>query len=76
MPGHTNNPSLDEAKALISEKSPSTQYAVNSSSSGSRSTMSWTMRVWMLVKEEPVALLAVLFVIMFNQTAIEVEHTT
>lgn len=40
--------------------------------SQSPSRLSWTVRVWCLIREETIVVLAVLFVVMFQQTALEV----
>lgn len=61
----------DETTPLVTEKLHSEQYTINSAQSYSHKACN--MRVWHLIKEETVVLLAVLFVVMFQQTALEVS---
>lgn len=67
--------SLNETTPFITKKLPSEQHVINSSvPSHKHGKISCSMRLWTLVREETVVLLAVLFVVMFNQTAIEVGY--
>lgn len=62
----------DETTPLVTEKP---AIAINSPrphGHGQAVSLSWAMRFQHLVKEEIVVLLAVLFVVMFNQTGVEV----
>lgn len=76
LPGVVETTSLNETTPFITKKLPSEQHVINSgvSSSHKHGEISCYMRLWSLVREETVVLLAVLFVVMFNQTAIEVGN--
>ena len=74
LPGVVETTSLNETTPFVTKKE---QHVINSSVSSSshkHGKISCSMRLWTLVREETVVLLAVLFVVMFNQTAIEVGY--
>lgn len=62
-----------ETTPLVAEVIP-VQHAINDAQPHHRKpvTISWSIQGWYLVREEIVVLLAMLFVTMFNQTAMEV----
>ena len=63
---HTINSPPSEGTLLLPESK------TTSSSRSPKDHMKWSQRVWQLIREEPVVLLAVVFVTMFNQTGLEV----
>lgn len=72
------NMNPDESTPLVTEKAPSMQQTAIGDSTQSHiqvkenTKVSWSLRIWSLLKEQTVVLLAVLFVTMFNQTSMEV----
>ena len=70
--------SAPESSPLVTEKSSlvTKKLAINDSQSHGQEAVSWSMRMWNILREEIVVLLAVLFVVMFNQTAVEVKFCT
>lgn len=52
---------------------PESKQHTNSLAARPQGHMKWSQRVWHLLREEPVVLLAVLFVTLFNQTGLEVS---
>ena len=65
----------DENTSLVTEKAPSMQKTSSDSTHSPEGSLRvwWSMRIWSLIQEQIVILLAVLFVTMFNQTSIEVS---
>lgn len=86
LPAHVETITADpgETTPLNAEKLPTTQHAINVTTINITTTtttatvhrMSWAIRLWYLVKEETVVVLAVLFVVFFQQTALEVWPST
>ena len=66
-----------ETTPLVAEVTP-VQHAINDATHSQShhckpETISWSIQGWYLIREEIVVLLAILFVTMFNQTAMEVD---
>lgn len=78
LPAFVETPATEhgETTPLVQEKLSERQLAINTTTTVPHNYMSWAMRLWYLVKEETVVVLAVLFVVMFEQTALEVCTST
>ena len=66
-----NSPAPDEKSSLLPDSKHATD-SLHNDSVGFRAV--WTQKVWHLIREELVVLLAVAFVTMFNQTGLEVGN--
>lgn len=67
----------NETSPLVTQRKPSMQQHTVSSSCQTEVKvipLSLSRKVWNLVREEIIVLLAVLFVVLFNQTTVEVGH--
>ncbi len=68
---HTIN-SPSEGNPLLPEKKTPTHHSITSPAYPPKDQVTWSLRIWCLIREEPIVLLAVVFVTMFNQTGLEV----